>query len=416
MILMRGSVIAAGLALSAVAPWASATNGYFSAGYGTKSEAIAGAGIGYSQDSLAVATNPAGLTFIDGGLDLGLTAFQPDRGASISQGGQTAQFSGNATKLFLMPAAGYAHHLNDQWTLGVAVYGNGGMNTDYASNPFARFGAQGTAGVDLSQAFLSPAVAWRINEQNSLAVAVNFAYQEFKAKGLSLFSGFSSSPTNLSDRGSDHSEGVGVHLGWQGQLTPALTLGATWQSKISTGEFKKYAGLFADHGGFDIPATFGVGLGYKASDVWHLALDWQRIQYSGVASVGNSVASLFAGVPLGASNGPGFGWHDASVVKLGTVVQATDRLTLRAGLSHNSQPVQASQTFFNVLAPGVVRDHLTVGASWKLADRDEISFSYLHALRNTVKGSGSIPPSFGGGEVNVHLAEDALGIGYSHKL
>ena len=68
------------------------------------------------------------------------------------------------------------------------------------------------------------------------------------------------------------------------------------------------------------------------------------------------------------------------------------------------------------LAPGVVRDQLTLGATFALDDKNEISFDYLHAFGNTVNGLGSIPPAFGGGEVNVRLAENSIGVGFTHRL
>jgi long-chain fatty acid transport protein len=89
-------------------------------------------------------------------------------------------------------------------------------------------------------------------------------------------------------------------------------------------------------------------------------------------------------------------------------------VTLRAGVSKSQQPVPASQTFFNVLAPGVIETHLTAGASWKLAARNEISVAWLHAFKKTVDGSGSIPPAFGGGEANISLEEDSLAVSFSH--
>ncbi len=147
-----------------------------------------------------------------------------------------------------------------------------------------------------------------------------------------------------------------------------------------------------------------------------LGLDWQRILYGGVAAVGDSIDSLFAGVPLGASNGPGFGWRDISVFKLGASYAISESATLRAGIAKSQQPVPASQTFFNILAPGVIETHLTAGGSWKLAHRNEISVAWLHAFKKTVDGSGSIPPAFGGGEANISLAEDSLAISFSHGL
>lgn len=398
------------------APLAAATNGYFASGYGVKAEGVAGAGIAFPQDALTIATNPAGLGEVGDTLDLGVEGFLPRRDASIEQAGSVAGFDGNGTKFFPIPAVGYVRHLDSRWVTGVALFGNGGLNTDYGQNPFARFGAQGPAGVDLAQAFLSPALAYRLTDDQTIAVAANVAYQRFKAKGVGLFGAFSSQPQNVSDRGYDSSVGAGVRLGWTGRFGPYLSLGATWQSKTYMGRFKKYAGLFADQGGFDIPSTYGLGVAVTPAKGWTLALDWQKILYSGIPAVGNGIQSLFSGVPLGATNGPGFGWRNLSVVKVGTSYQLSGPLTIRAGFSANRQPVPASQTFFNVLAPGVVENHLALGATWSIDSHNEISFDYVHGFKHTVSGSQSIPALFGGGEVNVSLEENVAGIGFTHKL
>jgi len=165
-----------------------------------------------------------------------------------------------------------------------------------------------------------------------------------------------------------------------------------------------------------VPQTYGVGITLRPAADLALSLDWQRILYSNVASVGDPVNSLFQGVPLGGTGGPGFGWQNISVVKLGGSYQITQAIGLRAGFSHSQQPVPASQTFFNILAPGVVQDHLAAGVSWKVADGNELDVAYIHAFRNTVDGSGSIPPSFGGGEADIHLEEDSLAISFLHRL
>jgi long-chain fatty acid transport protein len=193
-----------------------------------------------------------------------------------------------------------------------------------------------------------------------------------------------------------------------------VTVGATWQSKAHMGRFQKYSGLFADGGSFDIPETYGFGVAVKPTKVLTIGLDWQRILYSDVPAVGNPINALFAGVPLGAYDGPGFGWRNISVVKLGGSYALNDTVTLRGGVSKSQQPVPASQTFFNILAPGVIETHLTAGASWKLANRNEVSVAWLHAFNYTVNGSGSIPLAFGGGEADISLVEDSLAISFSH--
>ena len=192
------------------------------------------------------------------------------------------------------------------------MYCNGGMNTDYSRNPFAGFGSTGTSYMNMEQLFIAPALAWKVTPQQSLGVALNLAYQRFSIKGLGAFANpmFSSDTANVTDRGTDTNTGAGVRLGWTGQVLPSLTLGATWASKTRMGKLDKYRGLFAEQGSFDVPANYGVGVAWKplgAQDALTLALDVQRIEYSGVKSVGNSLANLFAGNPLGSNHGGGFG-------------------------------------------------------------------------------------------------------------
>jgi long-chain fatty acid transport protein len=182
------------------------------------------------------------------------------------------------------------------------------------------------------------------------------------------------------------------------------------------GDFDKYAGLFADQGEFDIPENYGLGIAVTPTPALTLALDWQRILYSDIPSVGNPVDSLFQGVPLGADDGPGFGWDDIDVFKLGASYVVDDRWTVRGGISHADQPIPGSQTFFNTLAPGVVQTHLTVGASYRFGDASEVSFSYMRAIEETVKGDGSIPPSFGGGEVDLTMSQNSFGVAFSRKF
>jgi long-chain fatty acid transport protein len=115
---------------------------------------------------------------------------------------------------------------------------------------------------------------------------------------------------------------------------------------------------------------------------------------------------------LGAANGAGFGWQDVTVLKLGVSQRMSNTLVVRGGLSHNNQPIPTSQTFFNILAPGVVQNSLTLGATWTLADKSEITVGYMHAFKQTVNGAGSISPLQGGGNANLSMSEDSLGVSY----
>lgn len=399
-------------------PLAQATNGYFAHGYGVKSMGMAGVAYALPQDALVAASNPAGLTAVGDRLDLGVTWFKPERGSSYhgNSFGADGDYDASGTESFYLPEFGYSRQLDEQFAFGLAVYGNGGMNTDYDRNPFAVYGSQGKLGVDMAQIFVTPSLAWKINEQNSVGIGLNYAWQYFKAEGLSAFAPMSVDPRHVSDQGYDHGDGWGYRLGWLGQLDERVSVGASWSSKIRMDKFDQYRGLFADHGSFDIPENYGAGIAIKATERLTIAFDVQEIRYDKVRAISSPVSLLFAGNALGSEFGPNFGWEDIRVYKLGASYAVDRDLTLRAGYSKADQALDKGETFFNTVAPGVIREHLTFGASWTLDSGHEISLFYAHAFKEKLKGNGSIPAAFGGGEVDLEMQQDSLGIAFGWKI
>jgi len=412
------------LLILAASTEANATDGYFAHGYGVKSQGMGGVGIALPQDALAAAANPAGMGLIGDRVDFGVTWFRPQRESEIANNpgpGVNGTYNANDRENFFIPEFGYNKQINPDATLGVSVYGNGGMNTDYKSE-VPLLGST-PAGIDLIQLFVAPTATWKITPSNTVGVSVNLAYQRFKSKGLQNFALVGSPqqtsqfPSNVTNQGYDSSYGAGVHIGWIGQVSDKVTLGASYQSKTYMSKFNKYKGLFADGGDFDIPSSYGLGIAVKATPALTLAADVQRIEYSDVDSVGNSVNNLFLqGNLLGSKNGAGFAWRDVTAVKLGASYAWNENLTVRAGYNHVTQPIRSSETLFNILAPGVVQDHATFGATWVLANKSELSLSYMHAFENKVRGPNVIPINFGGGDVNLKMYEDSLGIAYGWQL
>ena len=401
---------------AAFAPAAAlATNGYFSHGYGIKAKGMGGAAIALPQDAIAAAYNPAGMFFVGNRADIGVDWFKPTRGAEVvgSPAPINGSYDGSAKKDFYIPELGYNRMINPNLSAGISVYGNGGMNTDYTT-PFPLFGTS-NAGVDLSQAFIAPTVAWQVAPGQVIGASLNFAYQRFKATGLENFTApsgpqqFSQFPADVTNRGYDTSTGWGLRVGWIGKLLPACDVGATYQTKTRMSEFDKYRGLFAEQGGFDIPANYGAGVACRLAPVT-LALDIVRIEYSGVRSINNPLLPNLFNARLGTDNGAGFAWDDVTSYRLGGQWQVNPDLQLRAGYNHGKQPIPTSDTLFNVLAPGVVEDHYTLGATFKVGMNAELSFAYMLAPKVTVNGTNSIPAPFGGGNANIYLKEQSFGI------
>ena len=418
----RNVVLALAVAAAVATPAAFATNGYFQHGYGVKAQGMGGAGVAFAQDSMAAATNPAGMAMVGAHMDFGLMYFSPDRETTLaSPGSAVGKYSANENAYFLIPEFGWNTMLDKKMSVGVTVYGNGGMNTSYNRNiPMFSGIAQDRAGVDLMQLFIAPNVAYKLTDSHTVGVSLILAYQRFKADGLDNFNSTAqtSASGSVTNNGYDSSTGIGVRLGWTGQVTPEVTLGATYQPKINMKKFDKYKGLFAEKGDFDIPSNYALGIAVKVMPKLTVAFDYEEIKYTDSKAVSNPLGPVSAmGVlqnTLGNSNGAGFGWKDIKVYKLGVAYQFSADTTLRAGWNHNDQPIPADQTFFNILAPGVITDHLTLGGTWKLGKESEVSAMYTRAFSEEVNGSGSIPTAFQGytKEANLKMQQNSFSLGF----
>ncbi|EGV31836.1 membrane protein involved in aromatic hydrocarbon degradation [Thiorhodococcus drewsii AZ1] len=470
----------------------SATNGYFSHGWGVKSKAMAGVATALPLDTLVSATNPAGMAFIGDSFDVGVAFFSPSpRGyeANSDYATQQVQTPGGSITMpagsfvtpgdyessgdwFLIPSFGYNHRLDERSSIGVSVFGNGGMNTKYkqrapfenfAAYPNQRIGAypdgsmgplydfssgrpvpvtdpiEGTVngnpngvysattptGINLEQLFIEVPYSYRLSDgKQSIGIAPVFAIQRFEATGLEPFKQLSVRPDKVTNNGVDWSYGVGLHLGWYGEINDRLALGASYRTTVWMSKFDDYAGLFADGGSFDIPAMFNFGLAFKARPNLTLAFDYQHIFYDESHSIANSndvdVSGCQGGAPkpsycLGANSGVGFGWESMDVFKLGVKYDPNDRLSLMAGVSYNTDFLRSDrQGLFNILAPATVRWHLTAGAAYRVNDRDEFSFSVAYMPKETFDGSSPALTQTQTGSLYMEQLE--LGVGWSHRF
>lgn len=433
---------------------AQATNGYFSHGFGVKSSGMGGGGVAFANDTaMVIATNPAGITDVSNQVTGDLTWFSPRRGYDFETTYDAGEMgSGTMTgsaesdrESFYIPSFGFTYALTDKDSIGLAVYGNGGMNTDFAASsdnylgfgldpaqPTGPYGA-GAAGVDLEQLFISPTYARKLmDDKLSVGISAIIARQKFSAKGLENFNGtgpipkmindmglgpfpsFSVDDENMTGNGHDKAWGYGGKIGVTFKPTDMLTLGASYQTKIRTDEFDDYSGLFAEGGDFDIPATWTVGLAADVTEDVTVTFDYQRIQYGDVKSISNpSNEYLFMCMGgdttkcLGGSDGAGFGWDDINVYKLGAQWQVSPKLQLRAGWNHGDNPIGSEDALFNTIAPGVMENHYTAGFSYAFNENHQLHGSFMYAPEVEVDGKN---PLLSG------LAQQYLGADYDQDL
>jgi long-chain fatty acid transport protein len=399
-----------------------ATNGYFPHGFGVKAMGMGGASVAMTDNAFAGTNNPAIAAWAGNRAEGGLTFFSPKR--SMSRTGGAAPTSVESDQnLFYVPEFGYNRALSDKMGVGVTVYGNGGMNTEYpgGQTDCSLVGGSPTGnalcgvgglGVDLMQLIVAPTLAYKLNDMHSVGISPLLVFQQFEAHGLQAFSPMSSDPSKLTGGSYSHSTGFGVRLGYLGKLNDKFTVGASYSPKINMSEFDEYAGLFAGAGGFDIPENYTLGMSFQATPTVTVALDYSRINYSGVPSIGNPSSPLTNPPPLGAANGPGFGWQDINVWKLGVQWQASSQWTLRAGLNVGDNPIQSNDVTFNILAPGVITKHVTLGGTYAMSPTSEVSFSYMYAPEESVTGSSyfnNLGAGVGGTET-IRMSQQSIGI------
>lgn len=396
-----GLMAVAGFALPGAAL---ASDGYFSHGYGMKAKGMGGAATAMSEDAFGGANNPASMVFAGDRLDVGVDLFSPKREASRTNAGP---FNGDVhsdSNFFAIPEFGYNKMVGNNLSLGVSVYGNGGMNSDYApvaNNVNFLFG-QGRLGVDLMQLIVAPTAAFKITPNHSFGISPLIGYQRFRAEGLQAF--------GINNPGYDDAFGYGVRVGYMGKISPMFTIGAAYASRMNFDKLDKYKGLYAEQGDFDIPENYNVGVAFKPIPEFTLALDYQRINYGDVKSIANPSNS--PGV-FGASNGPGFGWSSVNVVKLGAEYQYNKHWTLRAGYNHSDNPIQSRDVTLNILAPGIVKDHATLGMTYLTNAGNELTVAYMHAFENTVSGASLLVP---GATDTIKMYQNSLGVAYSWKM
>jgi long-chain fatty acid transport protein len=428
------------LGMLAASGVATATNGYFTHGVGSESKGLAGSGIGSNSahGAIIAASNPALAVFAEDNWEVGLSAFSPmrDYEAVGGFGGNFGAFSTEPGKFesgsewFPIPYLAKNWRWGDDKTISFLFYGRGGMNTDWDDpNAYAYFdptggggaGVQfpgvfggGDAGVDYSQAVMSLNFAGKAGDNFAWGIGPVFAVQTFEAKGLGSFApytktyietffatGMPGNPTSLTNNGHEISTGYGGAAGIWWAMNDAVSAGLSYASKMSMSEFDDYSDLYAESGGFDIPASTKFGISFKGSNDVRINIDVEHTEFSDVASVGNPMTALFdcpalGGTDfescLGGTNGAGFGWDDMTTYKLGIEWTPNDLTTYRFGYSYGEQPIQEADVMFNILAPGVMEQHLTLGMTKRKSEGGAWNFMLMYAPQNTVKGVSMFDP------------------------
>ena len=395
---------------------ASAGLGIYGHGTGITSLGVAGLGFVITDDSYTLSSNPAGAVAMGKRVDFGLDYESPHPKAHIrgNARGPDETYTSRA-RTFLIPQIGVVMPVSDRASIGATAF-FAGLGTDYRRSPYERFGGDPRITLGLAQVGASGALGYLVAPRQSLGFALNLSYQELAVKGADVFALISEDRTHFSNQGRDGSLGAGFTLGWLGELTPQLLGALSYRSKTWSQRFDEYAGLLPEQGRFDFPANFGGGLSWEFIPGWTGAFEFQRVFYSSESAIGNRFGRILGGEQLGSDDGPGFGWRNQNIYRLGLMHRMSERLILRGGYIHSTSNIPASQTLFGALAPTFSQRHYTLGATLRLSSRWDVSGYIAHSPKELLRGEDSIPPIVGGGELDMEVPQYFAGFSFGRSF
>lgn len=402
-------IVALTAAFLAVPEQGHAMNGQNDIGYGVKSKGMGGVGIALPHDSLAAASNPAGMVYVADRWDVGLGYVFQDPKASFVPllGGTAATFKSDMG--IWLPEAGVAYMFAPCQVVGVSIFVNGAIATKY-NGPVTNWAspiAPRNLSLEYYQLAIAPSWSWRINSVNSVGIAVNLNAVSFKLNGAADLASDSVFPDDLSDRGKDYDCGISVRLGWLGNICDTVMVGFSFQTKTWIGKIRDYQGFLPDAGNCDLPGNIGVGVTWYALPCLALSGEWVQLLWTGTDFFGN--AFFGATTELGGTDGPGLAWNQQSVFKVGAAYRVLPCFTVRVGYNFAQTPIAVTDTFINVVTAATVEHHVTVGATYAF-DCNEVSFYYWYGFDNSINGQN--PNGTTTGVYNLKNRQQSVGLAY----
>jgi len=376
--------VVAALALGATSAFA--TNGSALIGAGAKARGMGGTDIGISHGAESALGNGAMITSVEGTeISFGGTLFMPD----VSyQGNPQFSYEDSAADMSVIPEVSIATKINENFYIGVGMWGTAGMGTDYrdVTGPSGT-NANGTFNMvtNLQLMQFGVPIAYKTGGL-SLAVTpvlqygsldINYDYADTTRGGPN------SGPGQIG-MGVAQDLQFGFNLGVAYEMDN-ITIGAMYKSKIDM-EYKGFSdtvapftnGLGYTNDKLSTPAEIGIGASYVIGE-HTIALDYKNIQWSDAKGYED------------------FEWDDQDVIAIGYQYQAKN-WAARVGYNYASSPISEQNytgnnsanlaattvNMFNLLGfPAIIESHYTVGGTYAFSKQTSLDLAFVYAPETT---------------------------------
>jgi long-chain fatty acid transport protein len=381
-----------------------ATNGDNLIAVGAKARGMGGVGIAMSHGAESGLGNGALITSVESSeIGFGGTLFMPDIKTTITP---DPEFTSDAD-MNMIPEVSLAHKIDENWYIGVGMWGTGGMGTDYRDATGGAFNNfHMVTNLQLMQ-FGVP-IAYKTGGL-SLAVTPILQYGNLDIN-------YDMAPMNGPVVGSGIAQdfGFGYNLGlaydFSANGVEGLTVGAMYKSTIemeydyqlttAIAPFQAFGPTLPITDTLEQPEEYGVGFAY-AMGQHTVAFDYKKIKWSNAKGYSD------------------YGWDDSDVYAVG--YQYTENeWTLRLGYNHAASAVvevaDPRLNFFNLLGfPATAEDHYTVGASYEFTQQFSLDLAYVYQDSNNE--TFDVSGLFGtGATVSTDHAEDSVSFQLAYKF
>jgi len=376
--------VVAALALGTTSAFA--TNGSNLMGIGIKARGMGGTAIGIAHGAESALANPALISSVKNAeLSFGGTVFMPDVQANMGAGSVPSTADMN-----LIPEVSYANKVNDNFWMGIGMWGTAGMGVDYRDQT----GFTSNFNMITNLAILQFGVPMAYKTGNfsvGITPLMQYGALDMSFGGtLDTSSAFAGGMAPAASSAVGFDDGISQDLKFGYTLGMAyemgnMTLGASYKSKIDMdyqGQVSGASAVFAAFGAFggtalsdelSTPAEIGVGASYKMGSST-IAVDYKNIKWSDARGYSD------------------FKWEDQNVIALGYQYHAGKDWSLRLGYNHASNPVKpqapvsgmdwtgSAINMFNALGfPAIVESHYSIGGCYHLTDSTRLDLAYTYA-------------------------------------
>lgn len=373
-------------------------------------------------NAFAGVVNPANAVWIEDRFDVG--CFLVHQKSSLDNRNNNPRFNPGKTNMtykaeYLFTGDAAIHKRGRvkecECSISCAFYTTPGYLKARTKNPIPITGKTPIHLIDITQV-ISSIFSLKLNDNHSIGFSLDYFYLSHLRDGFqnSDNSLRSISPGHVTNNGMDHSQGLGLTLGWRWNINESLTFGLAYIKKSYVGQYRKYRGYEPYKAKNYIPQSLGGGFTYRFTDKIAGRLEVLWTDYGNLPNSNNTILpdGRLNANKRGSNKSPGSGLQDATIINLGLGYKVNTMISLGVGLSHRIKLARKSPY---IISHGytrqVIYDLATLGANYKCQQND-FFLTLSHGFEN--HQSGYMPKQLGGGKFTSTKSYNSLSFAWGY--